>query len=309
MAFGLTSLEKRFKENIKNYGVDQLLDIASLSDYLGALSKATGISFLLVDRHGEKEVSVGNFVGFRPDVVSEPGRKIRVENRTIAHLYVKEDEIREPYAARLVECIAAEMSARALSNYMQIETSIYADELEKKLEKEQYRIKHGEHEDALTGVMNNTYFDSHIRTLDENETVPVGVICANINDWKKVDDVWGHEESDRLIRTVADVLRQEAGEGYLIARCGGDLFHILIPYARDGETEDYVSRICNACDRFEDEHIMPSLACGMMVKTNVEQSITQLLSDAEYEMFDHKFSIKNTREYQERLRKCGLAGS
>ena len=307
MAFGLTSLEKRLKDNIKNYGVDQLLDIAALSDYLGALSRSTGISFLLVDRHGEKEVSVGNFVGFRPDVAREPGRKIRVENRTIAHLYVKDDQIRDAGAARLVECIAQALSARALSNYTAIETSIYADELEKMLEKEQYRIKHGEHEDALTGVMNNTYFDSHIKTLDENETVPVGVICVNINDWKKVDDVWGHEESDRLIKTVAQILKQESQEGYLIARCGGDLFNVLVPYAREGETEDYVRRIRQACDSFEDEHIAPSIACGMTLKTNVEQSIAELLSDAEYEMFDNKFSIKNSEEYMARLKKCSLA--
>ena len=307
MAFGLTSLEKRLKDNIKNYGVDQLLDIAALSDYLGALSRSTGISFLLVDRHGEKEVSVGNFVGFRPDVAREPGRKIRVENRTIAHLYVKDDQIRDAGAARLVECIAQALSARALSNYTAIETSIYADELEKMLEKEQYRIKHGEHEDALTGVMNNTYFDSHIKTLDENETVPVGVICVNINDWKKVDDVWGHEESDRLIKTVAQILKQESQEGYLIARCGGDLFNVLVPYAREGETEDYVRRIRQACDSFEDEHIAPSIACGMTLKTNVEQRIAELLSDAEYEMFDNKFSIKNSEEYMARLKKCSLA--
>ncbi len=86
MAFGRLSLEKRLKENIKNYSLDQLLDIGKVSDYLSTLSKVSGISFLLVDRHGEKEVSVGNFVGFRPDVVNSPGRKIRVENRTIAHL-------------------------------------------------------------------------------------------------------------------------------------------------------------------------------------------------------------------------------
>ena len=306
MAFGLQSLEKRLKNNIKNYSMDQLFDIGVLTDYLQTLSRVGGISFLLVDRHGEKEVSVGNFVGFRPDVVNAPGRKIRVYNRTIAHLYVKEEELTDTLRARMVESIVAQLSAQAASTYVSIETGIYADELEKMLEKEQYRIKNGEHEDALTGTMNSTYFDSHVKALDESETVPVAVICVNINDWKYADDHFGHEESDRLIRTVAGILKSEAQEGYMIARCGGDLFHVLIPYAREGEGEDYITRIQAGCDHFEDPKIAPSVACGLAMKTNVEEKIADLLSDAEYEMFENKFTIKNSAEYQSRLQKLGL---
>ena len=306
MAFGTSSLEKRLKDHIKNYSLDQLLDIESLSDYLSLISKSTGISFLLVDRHGEKEVSVGNFVGFRPDVVNSPGRKIRVYDRTVAHLYVKEEELQDSLRARLVGSITTQLGVQATAAYESIETGIYADELEKRLEKEQYVIKHGEHEDALTKTLNSTYFDSRIKTMDEQETVPVAVIVANINDWKKVDDTYGHEESDRLIRTVASIIKEEAEEGYVIARCGGDLFNILIPYAREGEAQDYVNRIQAKANAFEDARIAPSIACGIALKTNVEEKITELLSDAEYEMFNDKFEIKNAAAYEERLKKCGL---
>ena len=58
--------------------------------YLGSLAEVLGISLLLTDRHGEKEIVIGDsFVGFHPDVVNEPGRKLRIQNRTIGHLYVK----------------------------------------------------------------------------------------------------------------------------------------------------------------------------------------------------------------------------
>ncbi|MCR4689723.1 MAG: GGDEF domain-containing protein [Lachnospiraceae bacterium] len=306
MAFGTLSLEKRLKENIKNYSVEQLLDTASLTDYLVVLAKVTGISFLVVDRHGEKEVCVGNFAGFRPDVVNAPGRKIRVYNRTVAHMYVKEEDVKDSVSVRLVETIVRTLSEQATRAYEQIETSIYADELEKLLEKEQYRSKHGEYEDALTGTLNSTYFESRLKDLDEEQTIPVGVICVNINDWKYADDTYGHEESDRLIRTVAHILKEEAKEGYVIARCGGDLFHILIPYAREGESESYVNHIQEACNRFEDPHIAPSIACGIAVKYNVEQPLSDLISDAEYEMFNNKIEIKNASGYRQRLEKITL---
>lgn len=303
MAFGLISLEKRMKDNIRNYSLDQLFDIGKLSGYLEAAYTVSHISFLLVDRHGEKAVSVGGFAGFKPDVVGAPGYKIRVSNRTVAHLYVKDEEVTEDAQRRYVETIAQQLTELAINTYENIETSIYADELEKRLEKEQYQVKHGEKKDALTGALNSTYFENRAKVIDRSDVVPVAVICANINDWKYVNDNFGDEESDRLIKVVAEILAGEAKDEYVIGRCGGDLFHVLIPLVEDGEAEDYCSRVQSRCDAFEDDKIAPSVACGYVYKTNVEQSVLDLLSDAEYEMFNNKFEIKNAPGYRERLEK------
>lgn len=58
MAFGLVPLEKRLKDHIRNYSLDQIFDIGVLSDYLDSINKLTGLSLLLTDRHGEKAVSL-----------------------------------------------------------------------------------------------------------------------------------------------------------------------------------------------------------------------------------------------------------
>ena len=304
MAFGLVPLEKRLKENIKNYSLDQIFDIGELSEYLEAASAVSNLSFLLVDRHGEKAVSIGNFVGFKPDVVNAPGAKIRVYNRTIGHLYTKESEVGgDRKKLQFVTNIVRQLTRQAENTYANEERGIYADELEKCLEKEQYQVKHGEKEDALTGALNSTYFDNRMKAVDSSETVPVAVICANINDWKYVNNRFGDEESDRLIRTVAKILRQEAGESYVMARCGGDLFYVLIPGAGENEAEDYCSRVQAKCHAFEDDKIAPSVACGIVYKTNVEQTIAELLPDAEYEMFSDKFRLKNAPGYRQRLEK------
>ena len=303
MAFGLVPLEKRLKDNIRNYSLDQIYEIGQLSRFLEGINIVTGISLLLTDRHGEKAVSAGNFVGFKPDTVNAPGKKIRVAGRTIAHLYTKEEENGDRVKESLVEAVVAQLTEQAAKSYEAAELSLYVDDLEKKLEKEQYRVKHGEKEDALTGVLNSTYFDNKMQIIDRSQAVPVAVICANINDWKYVNDNFGDEESDRLIQVVAGFLKQEAKAEYIIGRCGGDFFNVLIPMAEDGEAEDYCKRVQQKCLEFEDAHLAPSVACGSVIKYNVEQALSDLVSDAEYEMFDNKFEIKNAPGYRERLEK------
>lgn len=304
MAFGLIPLEKRLKDNIRNYSLDQLFDVGQLSEFMENMNKLTGISLLLTDRHGEKAVSIGNFVGFKPDTVNAPGKKIRVQGRTVAHLYVKEDEMQDQAREALADSFVVQLTRQAEKAYEAIELSLYADDLEKRLEKEQYQVKHGEKEDALTGVLNSTYFENKMKVVDRAQIVPVAVICANINDWKYVNDHFGDEESDRLIRLVASFLKEEAKPEYIIGRCGGDFFHVLIPMTEDGEAMDYCNRVQQRCMEYEDVHLAPSVACGHVVKYNVEQKLSDLISDAEYEMFNNKFEIKNAPGYRERLEKA-----
>ena len=47
----------------------------------------------------------------------------------------------------------------------------------------------------------------------------------------------------------------------------------------------------------------PSVAVGVVYKTNIEEKLEDKLSDAEYEMFNNKFEVKNAPGYQERLKK------
>lgn len=303
MAFGLIPLEKRLKDNIRNYSLDQIFEIGQLSQFMEHIRKVTGISLLLTDRHGEKAASAGNFLGFKPDTANAPGKKIRVAGRTIAHLYTKEADMQDKDREALTDDIVEQLTRQAEKAYEAAELSLYADDLEKRLEKEQYQVKHGDKTDALTGVLNSTYFDNKLQVLDRSQAVPVAVICANINDWKYVNDHFGDEESDRLIQVVASFLKAESKPEYVIGRCGGDFFNILIPMTEDGEAQEYCRRIQQKCLAFEDAHLAPSVACGHVIKYNVEQSLSDLLSDAEYEMFDNKFEIKNAPGYRERLEK------
>lgn len=299
MAFGITPLEKRLKDNIKNYKLAALYDIESLYSYLKSLSDLSGLEFLVTDRHGEKAVCVGDFIGFVPDVVNEPGEKVKVMNRTIGHIYVKGnmDEANNV----LIKVVVEQLKQQGYESYAHIETAIYADELEELLEKEQFRVKHGEKEDALTGTLNNTHFHDHMKRIDNSEIAPVAMVSININDWKVFNDHFGDEESDRLIQIVASILKEEAGVEYIIGRCGGDSFNVLIPNAEYEEAERYTTAIKKRCEEYKDDRLSVSIACGIAMKTNVEEKLIKLLEEAEYEMFSDKVEIKSKLDYRKRL--------
>lgn len=306
MGYDAIPYEKRIKENIKNYTLSNLYDMEIIKRYLGNLAEALKISILLTDRHGEKEVIIGDgFAGFHPDVVGEPGRKLRIKNRTIGHLYVKQLTQTEEnrLASELLDGTIAILSRLGEEAYLHRESSIYLEELEKQLEDRKHIVSHNEREDVLTGVFNSIYFESKMKLIDRSEVVPVAVLNVNINDWKFVNDHFGDEESDRLIKTVAGILKQEKKPDYLIGRVDGDVFIVLIPMAEDGEAEEYCNRVRQACLAFEDKILAPSVACGVVYKTNVEETIEEKLDDAEYEMFNNKFEVKNAPGYRERLEK------
>lgn len=306
MAYGSISLEKRLKDNIKDYSLSSLLDTVRMGEQLELLHRLSGVEILVTDRHGEKVISHGNFVGFKPDVVNDPGMKLRVADRTVAHIYLRYDYVEEErislVSTFLDKLIETYMSV-AEQTYCHKEMAVYADELEAKLEKETYQVKHGEKNDELTGVLNRTYFDNRLKIVDRSQIAPVSAVCININDWKFVNDNFGDEESDRLIQVIAGIISKNAKPEYIVGRVDGDVFNVLIPMPEDGESEAFCAAVKAGCEAYEDSILAPSVAIGNVLKENVEEKLTDKLADAEYEMFEDKFEMKNAPGYRERLTK------
>ena len=306
MGYDSIPYEKRVKENIRNYSLGNLYDMEIMKSYLSNLAQVLEINILLTDRHGEKEVVIGDsFLGFHPDVVNDPGRKIRVQNHTVGHLYINplNKNRDERLIGEMVDETVQLFARLGEEAYLRRESSIYLEELEKQLADKQRAVEANEREDVLTGVFNKLYFDNKMKVIDRSEVVPIAVLNVNINDWKFVNDHYGDEESDRLIAVVAGILKEEANPYFVIGRIDGDVFGVLIPMAEEGEAEDYAKRIQDKCLAYEDPRLAPSVAVGIVYKTNVEETLEAKLSDAEYEMFDNKFEIKNAPGYRGRLQK------
>ena len=298
MQYQKGTLEVRLNSHIKDYDFHSLYEVDKVCAMAAAICDALKLEMLLTDRKGKTVYLCGNMAE-NPDVDKDAGIKIRVYDRTIAHLYVNyADSIAEQEKAEAVVNNFAKMLV-SLGNelYFHKEAGMYIDDHHKS------KTIQSDKEDALTGVMSQSYFEHRMQIIDRSEVVPIAAIVVNINDWKVANDNFGDEESDRLIATIADIIKENAKPEYIIGRVDGDVFNVIIPMPEDNEAEDYCKAVQSACDAFEDAHLAPSVACGVAYKTNVESSMESAFSDAEVEMLENKISIKSSEEYCNRLKK------
>jgi diguanylate cyclase (GGDEF)-like protein len=116
------------------------------------------------------------------------------------------------------------------------------EETQSKLEEEiaERRLIHDELErqarrDPLTGVLNRRGFfeaGAALTTLNPD----MCVLTVDIDDFKQVNDDWGHAAGDQVLRAVANSLQAAAGAGAVVARLGGDEFAAILGAMDDGRS-------------------------------------------------------------------------
>jgi len=88
--------------------------------------------------------------------------------------------------------------------------------------------------DGMTGIYNRKAFDRHIDDLVEKNTVtkaPFALLMLDIDDFKKVNDVYGHPTGDRVILAIINKCRKSIRGEDFFARYGGEEFVIVLPGA------------------------------------------------------------------------------
>jgi diguanylate cyclase (GGDEF)-like protein len=92
--------------------------------------------------------------------------------------------------------------------------------------------------DALTGVYNRAYLDQALIHEFEHATRhkwPLSVAFMDLDNFKLINDKFGHQAGDRVLQATARILRSNTRETDLISRYGGEEFVVLLP-ATDVET-------------------------------------------------------------------------
>jgi diguanylate cyclase (GGDEF)-like protein len=92
--------------------------------------------------------------------------------------------------------------------------------------------------DALTGVYNRSYLEQFLAREFENSTRhkwPLSVAFVDLDNFKQINDSFGHQAGDRVLQATARILRGNTRETDLIARHDGEEFVVVLP-ATDAET-------------------------------------------------------------------------
>lgn len=86
--------------------------------------------------------------------------------------------------------------------------------------------------DPLTGAANRKGFDQSLARARRQALVsqtPLSLVIGDIDHFKRINDTWGHQTGDHIIRFVAKTLMSSAGPDNLVARYGGEEFAIVMP--------------------------------------------------------------------------------
>lgn len=87
--------------------------------------------------------------------------------------------------------------------------------------------------DGLTGVYNRQFFEKQFSLLTHlarrHKANNFSLVILDVNDFKIINDTYGHMTGDRVLRSLAEILKLELRDSDIITRYGGDEFVVLLP--------------------------------------------------------------------------------
>lgn len=93
------------------------------------------------------------------------------------------------------------------------------------------KYKDKAYKDALTGLYNRLKFDEILerkfKRFETNKT-PFSIIMVDIDNFKHINDTYGHDEGDEVLKNLAAIFQQEVSKDNLIIRWGGEEFAVLV---------------------------------------------------------------------------------
>ena len=95
------------------------------------------------------------------------------------------------------------------------------------------RLKRQAYQDDLTGLPNRRRFVDELRRRLDSDVEPVGLLVLDIDDFKLVNDRFGHLTGDAVLRLFALYLQRVVAPSEFVARLGGDEFAILCQHISD----------------------------------------------------------------------------
>ena len=154
------------------------------------------------------------------------------------------------------------------------------------------RLEHQASTDALTGLYNHRAFHDRlrlevIRASAEHDTV--ALVMLDLDDFKKVNDVYGHGVGDELLLQVADVLRSTVRASDVVCRVGGEEFAIILPSGDVRSSIALAERIGEQLGKLEVEAAgRVTVAAGVAVGPEHAANPRELVACAEAAMMTAK---------------------
>jgi cyclic di-GMP phosphodiesterase Gmr len=165
----------------------------------------------------------------------------------------------------------------------------------------QRRLKELASTDVLTGLMNRYAINAKIETaLEDAQGDPsrvIGVVFLDLDNFKRVNDHYGHVNGDRLIKRVSEIVRECLPQGATVARLGGDEFLILVDPCTQALLETLAETIIDRLRspiHLEFMDVYSSCSIGIALYPEHGKTLEALISHADTAMYAAKEAGKHT---------------
>ena len=156
--------------------------------------------------------------------------------------------------------------------------------------------------DPLTGTYNRRYFNQVIEqelARSKRHKRDIGFLMIDVNRFKEINDTFGHQIGDEVLRTVAELLKNAVREGDLVVRYGGDEFLIVLMETAVEQTK-VEQRICAAvAERNRTNELISfpvTLSIGSARWTpSTDLPIEAVLAEADVKMYAAKRELTQDR--------------
>jgi diguanylate cyclase (GGDEF)-like protein len=156
--------------------------------------------------------------------------------------------------------------------------------------------------DFLTGIRNRRYFIELVNMeIDRAHRYehPFTMVWIDLDNFKTVNDCFGHSTGDILLRLVARTIQENIRITDTVARLGGDEFAILLPETGRNVAEMIMQRIQKINLDYMRKHGWPvTLSIGVVTFTSPPSTVDETLRIADRLMYTAKNNGKNSIEYE-----------
>jgi diguanylate cyclase (GGDEF)-like protein/PAS domain S-box-containing protein len=152
--------------------------------------------------------------------------------------------------------------------------------------------------DPLTGLLNRNAFIASLQTLKtssppDHRPSTGCMVVIDIDHFKSMNDAYGHQAGDTLLKVIARRMEASATPADLLARLGGDEFALFLDVGSEAEARDRASRLLEACAQeaeMEGIQLQPSVSIGAAMPLDTQLDHETALRNADRALFEAKRS-------------------
>jgi diguanylate cyclase (GGDEF)-like protein len=184
-----------------------------------------------------------------------------------------------------------------------VDTALTISRLLSELEEKNRKLQELAYYDPLTGLPNRRFFFEHANLIFEEVKryeKPLSLLVMDIDHFKKINDTYGHDVGDLVLKTFAGVLRGIVRQSDICARFGGEEFVVLLPNTDLEGAKVLAERIRTAVAKNPVEHssivIVFTVSIGISQYRKGMQSIDELIKEADIALYRAKEGGRNRVE-------------